>query len=64
MDGAVGPGLCRGILFGGAILLGLVALVAGAATRQGQELIVRNGLLVTAVGRTEGGPADSQRDHC
>ena len=47
-------GRCRGILFRVAILLGLVALVAGAAARQPQELIVRNGLLVTAVGRTEG----------
>src|SRR5438034_4988874 len=37
------------------IFLGLVvALVARAAAQQPAELIVRNGLIVTAVGRTEG----------
>ena len=32
----------------------VLALVASAATQQPAELIIRNGLLVTAVGRTEG----------
>jgi dihydropyrimidinase len=41
---------CEGSIF----LAVLIALVAGVAAQQPAELIIRNGLVVTAVGRTEG----------
>jgi hypothetical protein len=47
------------------IFLGvLFLLVADATAQQPAEMIIRNGLIVTADGRTEGDFANSQRHDC